>query len=76
MGSSSCRAATKVLYDDVLMSSSDEESDSETDLLMAAAGMVNNTSRCRLAGAAHLRSGKATSIANEKLARAPLQGLL
>jgi hypothetical protein len=58
------------------MSSSDEESDGETDLLMAAAGMVNNTSQRRLACAAHLRSKKATSVVIEKLARAPLQGLL
>jgi hypothetical protein len=41
MGSNSCRVATNTSYDNVLMSSSDEESDGETDLLMVAAGMVN-----------------------------------
>jgi hypothetical protein len=41
MGSSSCRAATKAYFDNVLMSSSDEESDDETEFLMAIDGMVN-----------------------------------
>jgi hypothetical protein len=44
MGSISRRAATQAFYDNVLMLSSDEESAGETDLLMADAGMVNNTS--------------------------------
>jgi hypothetical protein len=41
MGSSSHRAATQAFYGNVLKSSSDEESESETDLLIDAAGMVN-----------------------------------
>jgi hypothetical protein len=41
MGSSSRRAATKAYFDNVLMSSSDEDSEGETELLLAAAGMVN-----------------------------------
>jgi hypothetical protein len=41
MGSSSHSVAAKAYFDNVLMSSSDEESDSETDLLMVDAGMVN-----------------------------------
>jgi hypothetical protein len=41
MGSSSHRVAAKAYYDNVLMSSSDEESDGETNLLMAAADMKN-----------------------------------
>jgi hypothetical protein len=41
MGRSSRKAASKAYFDNMLMSSSDEESDGETDLLMAAAGMVN-----------------------------------
>jgi hypothetical protein len=41
MGSNSRRAAAKAYFDNVLMSSSDEESDGETELLMAIAGMVN-----------------------------------
>jgi hypothetical protein len=41
MGSSSRGATAKAYFDNVLMSSSDEGSDSETDLLMAVAGMVN-----------------------------------
>jgi hypothetical protein len=41
MGSSSRRATAKAYFDNVLMSSSDEDSDGETELLMATAGMVN-----------------------------------
>jgi hypothetical protein len=41
MGSSSRRAATKAHYDNVLMSSSDEDLDGETELLVDAADMVN-----------------------------------
>jgi hypothetical protein len=41
MGSSSHRAAAKAYFDNVLMSSSDEESDGETDILMATAGIVS-----------------------------------
>jgi hypothetical protein len=41
MGISSRRAATQAFYENVLESSSDEEFDGETDLLMAVAGMVN-----------------------------------
>jgi hypothetical protein len=41
MGSSSRRVAAKTYFDNVLMSSSYEESDGETELLMAAIGMVN-----------------------------------
>jgi hypothetical protein len=41
MGSSSRRAVAKAYYDNMLMSSSDENSDYENDLLMAAVGMVN-----------------------------------
>jgi hypothetical protein len=41
MGSISRRVAAKAYFDNVLMSSSDEESNSETELLMAATGMVN-----------------------------------
>jgi hypothetical protein len=41
MGSSSHRAAAKAYFDNVLMSSSDEDSDGEIELLVAAAGMVN-----------------------------------
>jgi hypothetical protein len=41
MGISSRRAATQAFYKNMLESSSDEESDGETDLLMAAGGMVN-----------------------------------
>jgi hypothetical protein len=41
MGNNSCRVATKAYFDNVLMSSSDEESDGKTVLLMAVAGMVN-----------------------------------
>jgi hypothetical protein len=41
MGSSCRRAAAKAYFDNVLMSSSDEDSDGETELLLVAAGMVN-----------------------------------
>jgi hypothetical protein len=41
MSNSSHRAAAQAFYENVLQSSSDEESDGETDLLMATAGMVN-----------------------------------
>jgi hypothetical protein len=41
MGSSSHRAAALAFYKNVLESSSDEESNGETNLLIAAAGMVN-----------------------------------
>jgi hypothetical protein len=41
MGNNSRRAAAKAYFDNVLMLSSDEESDSEIEFLMAAAGMVN-----------------------------------
>jgi hypothetical protein len=41
MGSSSRRAATMAYFDNVPMSSSDEDSDGETELLVATAGMVN-----------------------------------
>jgi hypothetical protein len=41
MGNSSRRAAAKAYCDNVLMSSSDEETDGETDLLMAMTSMVN-----------------------------------
>jgi hypothetical protein len=41
MGSSSRRAATKAYFDNVLISSSDKDSDGETELLLAATGMVN-----------------------------------
>jgi hypothetical protein len=37
MGSSSRRATAKAYFDNVLMSSSDEDSDSKTELLVAAA---------------------------------------
>jgi hypothetical protein len=42
MGSSSRMAAIQAFYENVLESSSEKESDSETDLLIAAAAMVNN----------------------------------
>jgi hypothetical protein len=41
MGSSSRRTGAKAYFDNMLMSSSDEDSDGETEVLMAAAGMVN-----------------------------------
>jgi hypothetical protein len=41
IGSSSRRAAAHTFYENVIESLSDEESDGETDLLMAAAGMMN-----------------------------------
>jgi hypothetical protein len=41
MGNSSRRATAQAFYENVLKSSSDVESESETDLLIAAAGMVN-----------------------------------
>jgi hypothetical protein len=41
MGISSRRAAVQAFYENVLNLSSDEESDGETDLLMADTGMVN-----------------------------------
>jgi hypothetical protein len=41
MGSSSRGASAKAYYDNVLISSSDRDSDDEINLLMAAAGMVN-----------------------------------
>jgi hypothetical protein len=41
MGNNSRRTAAKAYFDNVHMSSSDEESDGETELLMATAGMVN-----------------------------------
>jgi hypothetical protein len=41
MGSNTRRAAAKAYFDNVLMSSSDEDSDGETGPLLAAAGMVN-----------------------------------
>jgi hypothetical protein len=41
MGNSSRRARTQAFYENVLKSSSDVESESETDLLIAAASMVN-----------------------------------
>jgi hypothetical protein len=41
MGNSSRRAAAQAFYKNVLESSSYNESDDETDLLIAAAGMVN-----------------------------------
>jgi hypothetical protein len=67
MGNSSHRAATQAFYDNVLMLSSDEESNSETDLLMAAAGMVNKHFLMppRIGGSS--KSGRATSIVIEKL---------
>jgi hypothetical protein len=37
MGSNSRRAATKAYFDNLLMSSSDEDSDGKTELLIAAA---------------------------------------
>jgi hypothetical protein len=41
MGSSSRRTAAKSYFDNVLMSSFDEKSDGETELLVATVGMVN-----------------------------------
>jgi hypothetical protein len=41
MGNNSRRAAAQAFYKNILESSSDEESDGETDLLITAAGMVN-----------------------------------
>jgi hypothetical protein len=41
MGSNSRRATAKAYFNNVLMSSSGEDSDGETELLLAAAGMVN-----------------------------------
>jgi hypothetical protein len=41
MGRSNRRAAALAFYENVLNSSTDEESDGETDLFMAAASMVN-----------------------------------
>jgi hypothetical protein len=41
MGSSTRRAASQAFYENVLESSSDEDSDGETDLLIAATGMGN-----------------------------------
>jgi hypothetical protein len=41
MGSSSRRAAAKAYFDNVFMSSTDEDSDGETELLVADVGMVN-----------------------------------
>jgi hypothetical protein len=67
MGSSSRRAAAKAYYDNVLMSSSNEDSDGETELLIAAVGMVNEhflMPPCR-GGSSKKRDG--TSIAIEKL---------
>jgi hypothetical protein len=44
MGSNSRRAVAKAYFDNVLMSSSDENSDGEAELLVATTGMVKSTS--------------------------------
>jgi hypothetical protein len=68
MGSSSCRAAALAYYDNVLMSSSDEDLNGETDLLMVVVGIVNEHFLMPPRRAAHLKSGRPTSITIEKLA--------
>jgi hypothetical protein len=70
------RAVAQAFYENVLDSSSNEESDGETDLLMAAAGMVNEHFLIPPRRDGLSKSGRPTSITIDKLATRLVQGLL